>query len=165
MNKDLLKAGKIVNTHSLKGEVKVYPYCDSAEFLGGFDRLYVGEESMKVTGFRTHKGTALIRFDGVDGIDAAKELVGKLVYIDKREITLEPGRYFIEDILGLRVTDIDTGEDYGEVTAVFPTGANDVFEVKGARGVLLIPKTEEVVRRISLERKEVLISPIEGLIE
>ncbi len=163
MEKRLLKAGKIVNTHSLKGEVKVYPYCDSAEFLGEFEKLYIDGVQMPIQQFRVHKGMALIRFDGIDDINAAKQLVGKLVYLDKNDIQLEPGRFFIEDLLGLDVIDIDTGKEYGKIVNVIQTGANDVLEVKGER-LLLIPKIDEVVIEISLDDKTVKIRPLEGLL-
>lgn len=164
MEKELLQAGKIINTHALKGEVRIYPYCDSAEFLCDVKKLYIDGESYKVKAARVHKGQALIKFKGINSIEEAEALLGKLVYFDKKEVSLEEGQYFIDDIIGLTVEDIDTGEVYGEVTDVFTTGANDVFEVTGDR-VLLVPKIDQVVLEINLKKEKILIRPLEGLFE
>ena len=165
MKNNLLKAGKIVNTHSLRGEVRIYPYCDDADFLCEFDSLYVENEIMDVVSSRVHKGQALIKFDGIDSINDAEKLVGKIIYIDKDEVELEEGRYFIEDIKGLSVYDIDTNELYGKVINVIETGANDVFEIKSEDKILLIPKIDQVIKEINLEKGIILIKPMKGLFE
>ncbi|MBQ8600894.1 MAG: 16S rRNA processing protein RimM [Clostridia bacterium] len=164
MEKELLEAGKIINTHALKGEVRIFPYCDSADFLCDVKKLYIDGESYKINAARVHKGQALIKFKGVNSIEEAEALLGKLVYFDKKDIQLEEGQFFIEDIIGLTVEDIDTGEIYGKVTEVFTTGANDVFEVTGDR-VLLVPKIDQVVLEINLKEEKILIRPLEGLFE
>lgn len=166
MKNDLLKAGKIVNTHSLRGEVRIYPYCDDADFLCEFESLYVENNIMDVVSARVHKGQALIKFEGINNINDAKTLVGKTVYIDKNEVELEEGRYFIEDIKGLSVYDIDTNEFYGKVTNVIETGANDVFEISSPENKsLLIPKIDDVIKDIDLDKGIILIKPIKGLFE
>ena len=163
---NLLVAGKIVNTHSLHGEVRVYPYCDSAEFLCEFERLFIEDTETKVTSSRVHKGQALIKFAGIDNVGQAESLVGKLIYIDKIDIELEDGRYFIEDIKGLTVKDADSGKIYGIVTNVIETGANDVFEVTTPDGeTLLVPKIDDVIKDIDIQDKTILITPIKGLFE
>lgn len=165
MESNLLKAGKIVNTHALRGEVRVYPYCDDAEFLCEFDRLFIESEEAEVISSRVHKGQALIKFKGIDNINDAEKVVGKLIYIDKNDVELEEGRFFIEDIKGLEVIDIDTGVVYGKVINVIETGANDVFEVKGEDKILLVPKIDDVVKDIDIVNKKILIRPIKGLFE
>ena len=165
MESNLLKAGKIVNTHALRGEVRVYPYCDDAEFLCEFERLFIESEEAEVVSSRVHKGQALIKFKGIDNINDAEKVVGKLIYIDKNDVELEEGRFFIEDIKGLEVIDIDTGVVYGKVINVIETGANDVFEVKGEDKILLVPKIDDVVKDIDIVNKKILIRPIKGLFE
>lgn len=164
MEKELLEAGKIINTHALKGEVRIFPYCDSAEFLCEVKKLYIDGEAYKVNAARVHKGQALIKFKGVNTIEEAEALLGKLVWFDKKDVKLDEGQFFIEDIIGLQVEDIDSGEIYGKVTDVFTTGANDVFEVTGDR-ILLVPKIDSVVLEIRLKEKRILIRPLEGLFE
>lgn len=164
MSKELLQAGKIVNTHSLKGEVRIYPYCDSAEFLCEVKKMYIDNEAYSVASARVHKGQALIRFKGIDHINKAEPLIGKLVYFKKHEVPLKEGQYYIDDIIGLEVVDIDNGTVYGKVISVFPTGANDVFEVKGDK-TYYVPKINDVVKQIDLSNKKILIRPLEGLFE
>lgn len=164
MNKELLQAGKIINTHALRGEVRIYPYCDSAEFICDVKTLYVDGQAYKIAAARTHKGQALVRFKGVDRIEQAEELVGKIAYFDKDEVELEDGQFFIDDIIGMTVQDVDTGEVYGKVTDVIPTGANDVFEVTGDR-VLLVPKINDVIIDIDLDTEIIKIRPLQGLFE
>ncbi len=164
MSQDFLQAGKIVNTHALRGEVRIYPYCDSAEFICEIKTLYIDHQPYTVAAARPHKGQALVRFKGIDRIEAAEPLVGKLVYFSKEDVELEEDRYFIDDIVGMTVADISTGEIYGKVIAVFPTGANDVFEVRGER-TLYVPKIPDVVKEIDVQNQRILIQPLEGLFE
>lgn len=164
MNKELLTAGKIINTHALKGDIRVYPYCDGAEFLCELKKLYVDNQCYKITSGRVHKGQALLHLKGINRIEDAELLIGKIAYFDKNDVDLDEGQYFIDDIIGLAVQDIDTGIIYGNVTDVFPTGANDVFEVTGEK-VLLVPKIDEVVIKIDLDAKLIKIRPLPGLFE
>ena len=165
MNDKLLRAGKIVNTHSLRGEVRIYPYCDDAEFLCEFDVLYVDGREMEVVSSRVHKGQALVKFDGINDINHAEALVGAIVCIDRDDVELEEGRYFIEDIKGCLVYDIDTEECYGKVINVIQTGANDVFEVSKDGKVVLIPKIDDIVKEIDIDEKRIVIKPMKGLFE
>ncbi len=164
MGKELLQAGKIVNTHAIRGDVRIYPYCDGAEFICELKTLYIDNAPYKVTAARPHKGQALVHFKGIDRIEDAEPLVGKIIYFNKKDAKLDENQFFIDDIIGLTVEDIDTGEIYGTVSNVFPTGANDVFEVKGER-TLLVPKIDDVVIEINLKEQRVLIRPLEGLFE
>lgn len=163
---DLLVAGKIINTHSLKGEVRIYPYCDSAKFLCQLKHIFINNNRIDIRAAREHKGQALVKLDGIDDIESAKLLIGSLVYIDKNEIELEAGRYFIDDIIGLTVIDFNTSQNYGNVINVIATGANDVFEVKPPEGkTLLIPKIDDVVKEIDIENGIIRITPIKGLLD
>ncbi len=164
MKKELLQAGKITNTHALRGEVRIYPYCDSADFICELKTLYIDQQPYKVTTARVHKGQALVHFKGIDRVEEAELMVGKMVFFNKKDVDLDEGQFFIDDIIGLQVEDIDTGMIYGKVTNVIPTGANDVFEVQGDR-LLLIPKINDVVKEINLEKERILIRPLEGLFE
>ena len=164
MAKELLQAGKIINTHALRGDMRIFPYCDSAEFLCEVKKLYIDNQPFTVTSARVHKGQALLHLKGVERIEEAEKFVGKFVYLDKKDVDLDDGQYFIDDIIGLTVQDIDTKEIYGKVTDVIPTGANDVFEVTGER-VLLVPKIDDVVLDIDLKNEIILIRPLQGLFE
>ena len=163
MNDKLLRAGKIVNTHSLRGEVRIYPYCDDAEFLCEFDVLYVDGREMEVVSSRVHKGQALVKFDGINDINHAEALVGAIVCIDRDDVELEEGRYFIEDIKGCLVYDIDTEECYGKVINVIQTGANDVWHIKNDLNEYLIPCIPDVVVSVDIDSEKIIINPLKGI--
>lgn len=165
--KKLLESGKIVNIHGLKGEVKVMPWCDYPDFLCEFDVLYIGREKTAYTvqSARVHKGMALLKLEGIDTPEAANNLRNSLVYIDREEVDLDEGTYFIQDIIGLTVKDADTGEVYGEIKDVLQTGANDVYEIKNGEKTCLIPAIEQVVIETDIENSQMLIRPLEGLFD
>ena len=111
MQKDFLEAGKIVNVHGLKGEVKIMPWCDSAEFLCEFERLFLnkGEEELEIEFARPVKNTAVIKFVGFETVEDAETLRNKVLYMYRDDIELSEGVYFVQDLIGLKVYDEDTG--------------------------------------------------------
>ncbi len=164
MKNSYLDAGKIVNTHGIRGEIKVYPLCDGPDFLLEFDRFFIDGTEVNVVSSRVHKNVTLIRLEGVDHIDQAEAFVGKILQINCEDIELEDGRYFIEDLIGAKVIDVDTGKEYGNLKSVIQTGANDVYEVQGDR-LYLIPKIDEVVIDTDLENGVISVRPLKGLFD
>lgn len=165
--KKMLETGKIVNIHGLKGEVKVMPWSDSPDFICEFDVLYIGKDkkAYEVEGARVHKNMVLLKLKGVDTPEAANNFRNSIVYIDRDDIELEEGVYFIQDLIGLEVKNADTGVLYGEVKDVFQTGANDVYEVKNGDKTYLVPAIEDVIVKTDIENKVILIRPLEGLFD
>lgn len=164
MKNQYLDAGKIVNTHGIRGEIKVFPLCDGPEFLLEFDRFFINGEEIEVISSRVHKNVALIRLSGIDHIEQAEQLVGNILQINCDDIELEEGRYFIEDLVGMKVVDIDTGKEYGTLKSVIQTGANDVYEVQGDK-LYLIPKIDEVVLNTDMDAGIISIRPLKGLFD
>ena len=168
MLKRYLEAGRIVGTHGLLGEVKVTPWCDSPEFLLQFKSLYFDEGALerRVASARVHKTLVLIRFEGIDSIDGAMKLIKKVIYIDRELVKLPEGNYFEQDLIGLRVEDEKSGRVYGRLSAVYYTGANDVYAVQPETGAeVLIPAIPDVIRRVEPEAGRMLITPLRGLFE
>lgn len=169
MIKQYLAAGKFVTTHGLQGELKAYPYCDSAGFLCGFARLYPAEGPISpwlVESARVQKGMALLKLRGVDSPEAAGQLVGRLFYIDRADARLPAGRWFIQDLLGLQVKDADTGRVYGTITQVTNAGASDIYWVATpGGGTVLFPAAPEFVARLDPPGGVVEIRPIGGMFE
>lgn len=165
--KNMIESGKVVNTHGIKGEIKVVPWCDYPEFLCEFDIIYIGKEKTpyNVDSARVHKNTVLIKLSGINTPESANALRNKIVYIDRNEIELEEGTYFIQDIIGLTVKNADTGEIYGEIKDVLQTGANDVYEIKNGDKTYLIPAIENVVIETDINNSVMLIRPLEGLFD
>ena len=106
MKNQFLEAGKIVGTHGLKGEVRVDPWCDSAEFLAKFKRLYYKDGTeLKVISSRPHKNITIIHLEGVNDVNEADGLRGRVLYINRDDVKLPKGVYFVQDIIGMRNID------------------------------------------------------------
>ena len=166
--KQYLEIGKIVNVHGLRRDVKVVPWCDEPEFLCEFDTLYLGkaQKPVNVTAARLQKGNVLLHLEGVDTVEAAEQLRNQVLYMDRDEVELEEGVYFIQDLIGLEVLDADTGKSYGKLSDVMQTGANDVYEIKDETGkTVLIPAIPDVVQETDLDGGVMRIRPLEGLFD
>lgn len=164
MKNKYLDAGKIVNTHGIRGEIKIYPLCDSPEFLLEFDRFFIDKEEVEVISSRVHKNVTLMKLKGIEHIDQAEAMVGKILQINCDDVELDDGQYFIEDLIGLRVIDADSGKEYGKLKSVIQTGANDVYEVQGEK-LYLVPKIDDVVLDTDLDKGVIIIRPLKGLFD
>ncbi len=165
--KKYLEIGKIVAVQGLKGEVRVEPWCDSAEFLCEFERLYFskGETPVDVVRSRPHKNIVLMKLDGVDTPEDAQKLRGKILYMDRDDVELEEGCYFVQDLIGLEVVDADDGTVYGKLSQVTETGANDVYHIKGEDREYLIPAIPDVIVQTDIEGGRLVIRKMEGLFD
>lgn len=163
----LLETGKIVTLHALKGEVKVEPWCDSPELLAEFDELYLDGRWVNVERARVQKRMVIMKLEGYDTPEEAAKLIGKVLYIDRDQLELDEGTYFIADLIGMKVVDVDDPEKvYGTLTQVSETGANDVYHILFADGVTrYIPAIPLVVISTDVENKVMTIRPLEGLFE
>ena len=165
MKKQFLEVGRIVGTHGIRGELRVDPWCDSPDFLSGFKTLYFdeGKTSLKSKA-RPHKNIVLLRLEGVETIDDAEKLRGKVLYIDRDDARLPEGKNFVQDLIGCRVVDADdASKEYGKIADVFKTGANDVYTVKNPSGEFLVPVIDEVVVDKDIDGGVVRIRPMKGL--
>lgn len=162
-----LEIGKVVSTHGLRGELRVDPWCDSPQFLCQFKTLYLkkGETKLSVSS-RPHKTIAIVKAKGIDTIEEAEKLRGRVLYINRSDARLAPGEYFIQDLIGLDVIDIDTSKSYGKITDVLKTGANDVYQVTDEKKKdYLIPVIDDVVKEIDINGGKVLIKPLKGIFD
>ncbi|MCI9425622.1 MAG: 16S rRNA processing protein RimM [Flavonifractor sp.] len=163
MKQRFLEAGQIVNTHGIRGEVKIVPWCDSPEFLCGFDTLYIDEAPVRLRAARPHKGNVLAALEGVDTVEGAMALKGKTVHIDRADVTLPEGRHFLADLIGLRVVDADSGAELGVLTEVLTPPAHQVYLVKGPQGERLIPAVEEFIVETNVDGGYLRVRLIEGM--
>lgn len=168
MLKPFLEIGEIVTTHGVLGEVKVYPWCDDAEFLCELPRLYLanGSGMRKVEQARVHKNMCLLKLEGVDDMNAARALVGRTLWAARADMPLEEGRYFVQDIIGCEVRDADTGKVYGKVTNVAHPAANDVYTIRDEAGKeYLFPAVEAFLAELCPEEEYILVRPIPGMFD
>lgn len=162
----MLVCGKIVNTHGLRGEVKALAYVDSPDFFDAVKTLYTDNgRTLKLKNWRVSKGAVLLKFTGVDTVEAAEELKNQEISVKREDLPpLPEGRFYIADILGMEVI-TDAGRNLGKVVDVFKTGSNDVYTVRGDEGEFLIPVIDEVILSTSLAEKRIIIKPLKGLLD
>ncbi len=167
MKKEYLEAGKIVNIHGIKGEVKVMPYCDSPELFCEFDRFFLGKAHTEigVERSRVQKNMVIAKLAGVDTPEAAEKLRNKMLYMHREDLELDEDTFFIQDLIGIEVKDADTDAVYGEIIDVMQTGANDVYVVKGDDREYLVPAIPEVVISTDIDSNIMIIRPLDGLFD
>ncbi len=165
--KQFLEIGKIVSVFGIKGEVKVQPWCDSGEFLCEFDTLYrKSGDVVEIEHSRVAKNVVVMKIKGVDTVEDAQKMRNHILYMDRNDVELEEGSYFVQDLIGLSVVDADDGRAYGKLTDVSETGANDVYHIETAEGkLLLVPAIPEVVVETDIEGGIMKIRPLDGLFE
>ncbi len=169
MLKTYIDTGKIVNTHGLRGDVKMEPWTDDPQLFCEIKTLYLddqGQHPIEIEKARLQKGMVLLKLKGIDTIEAGETLRGKILYIHRDDIPMEEGEYLIQDLLGCRVLDVDTKEQYGTLVDVTPTGANDVYHIRFADGtVRLCPVIPDTIIKTDVQAGEIEIRPLKGLFD
>lgn len=168
MKKQFLETGKIVGTHGVRGGVRIQPWCDSPSFLCNFKKLYLdenGQEFLSVTSIKPHGNIVIAELKGVGTIEEAEKYRNRVLYINRRDVKLEKGRYFIDDLIGCRVFDIDSGDELGTLSDVSQTGANDVWHIKRGDKEYLIPNIPDVVKNVDIDAERIEIKPLGGIFD
>lgn len=163
MNNDFLEIGKIVNTHALKGAVKMVVWADYKEVLDDIDCLY-GQDGTeyKIKSVSYQKENALVKFEGIETIEEAEKLKGKILLVSRDSFDLPEGVYFVADLIGLSVYEGDTL--YGKIDDVFPAGGCDVYSIKGEKNILF-PALKENILHIDFNNKTMKVKFPEGLLD
>ena len=161
-----LECGKIINTHGVKGGIKIESWCDCPEILLELTDIYFKKgdvyEKRKIISSTVMKRHVMAYIEGINDIDSAAALKETVIYADREDIPLDDGDFFIIDLVGLPVIDVDSGVEYGTISDVFNTGASDIYTVKTPDGERMIPAVPEFVIEIDLERG-IFVRPIEGM--
>ena len=167
MKKEYLEAGKIVNIHGIRGEVKIMPYCDSPELLCEFDRLFLGKslKEIYIQRSRVQKNMVICKIEGIDSPEQAEKLRNQMLYMHRDDLELDENTYFIQDLIGITVKDADTGEIYGTIDEVLQTGANDVYSIKNGDKNYLVPAIADVVVDTDIDSGIMTIRVPEGLFD
>ncbi|WP_313732056.1 ribosome maturation factor RimM [Cohnella nanjingensis] len=167
-----LNVGKIVNTHGVRGEVKVYPQTDfpDVRFRGGSRLLLVPPErgepiGVEVLSAREQKNLFVVKLKGWDDINYAEKFKGwELKVTADERVELEEDEYYLSDIVGCSVV-TDEGETIGVISDILSPGANDVWVVKRPKGAdLLLPFIDEVVLDVDVAGRVVKVHLMEGLL-
>lgn len=165
---ELVRIGRIVKAHGIKGAVKVHPYGDSPDSLradGLFHAVRDGEMqgTLRIAWARPGGRAAVVSFEGVDDRDGAERLAGVELCVDRSRLPeLEEGTYYWSDLIGLAVY---TREDryLGRLASVIQTGSNDVYVVDDGERETLVPALEWVVASVDLAGGTMRVDLPEGL--
>lgn len=168
MRNAILQVGEIVNTHGLRGEVKIVPWLDTPEDFECLKTVYAeigGEKkTFTVASVKYQKANIIVKFREVPDIDAAEKLKRTVLYVDREQLGEPEEGYYICDLLGIRVI-TDEGVELGKIVDVFSTGSNDVYTVKGADGKeVLLPVIDDVVLSVDIDAEICKVHLLEGLI-
>ncbi|GGA39945.1 ribosome maturation factor RimM [Paenibacillus physcomitrellae] len=172
MSEALLSVGKIVNTHGIRGELKILSSTDfpDVRFAEGNRLLFVNPESgqqvpVTVQMSRPNKGTFILKFKEFGNINEVEKFKGWDLKVTKDQtIELEPDEYYFHEIIGCQVV-TEEGEELGTITEILRPGANDVWVVKMKNGKqLLLPVIDDVVLDVDVPEKLVKIHLMEGLL-
>jgi 16S rRNA processing protein RimM len=165
---ELLEIGRIVRSHGLAGRMKVLSYLESQDVLDHLEVVSVGRRVQDAVTFsldslQTGKKWFIVKLAGVEDKDAASRLVGSSLWMPLEKMKeLPEGEYYWHDIIGLEVV-TEEGRILGRIKSVFPTGSNDVYVCRGNGKEILLPAIGDVVRKIDLDHRVMVVRLMEGL--
>lgn len=167
---DILKVGIISSTHGVRGEVKVFPTTDDVKRFKKLKEVLLDTEKellpLQIESVKFFKQFAILKFKGFDHLDDVQKFRGKALLVTRANaVKLKKDEYFIADLIGMNVSS-DDGALKGKLKDVMQTGANDVYVITLEDDrELLLPAIKECVLDISLEKNEIKIHVLEGLLD
>lgn len=163
-----LELGQIVNVKGLKGEVKVNSFTDDNTKFERLKSIFVKQKNnlteYEIEKVGYHKNQVILKFKNINSVEQAELLRNSYILIDRDVLgKLPEGVYYIADLIGLDVY-TESNEYLGKVDDIFQTGSNDVYVVKDNLGKQkLLPGIDEVIKKIDIEAKKIIVNLIEGL--
>ena len=158
MKLQFVEAGEIVTTHGVKGEVKVMPWVDGPDILCEFDRCRIAGKEYEIESCRVQKTCNLVKLSGVDTMEAAQAMRGKVVELFREDIDDEV--IFAAELIGVEV--YADGVLLGKITEVLDYPGNCVYVVNGEHEYM-IPAVKEFILSTDLEANTMQVKTIEGM--
>ena len=158
MKLEFLEAGEIVTTHGVRGEMKILPWVDSPDFLTDFSRVRIEGIEYAVESCRIQKTCNLLKLRGIDTVEAAQRLRGKVVEIYR--VDAPKDLIFAAELIGMRV--MCQGAEIGTITDVLDYPGNKVYVVEGEHSYM-IPAVKEFVLSTDIDANEMQVRIIEGM--
>ncbi len=156
-----IEAGRITNTHGVRGEVKIEVWLDSPAFLRRCGGVVLEGRKMRFTSAKLQERFLIAGLEGVESVEAAQLLKGKTVFIDRGDAPLEKGEYFLQDIIGAEVRD-EGGNLVGILQEIFETPRAPVYVVRG-EVEHMIPAVPEFILHTDADAGIVTVRLIEGM--
>lgn len=160
--------GKLVKTHGIKGQIKLYPYTDDLLSLSKEKKVFLDNslaKALDVEYTKIQSPMLIYKFKGIDRVEDVEKYVQSDLYIPKKDISYMEDTYYIEDLIGLFVYDEKKEEIIGKISEVFNTGANDVYEVTLIDGKkIYLPAIKQVIKKVDIKDKKIYVEIMKGLI-
>jgi 16S rRNA processing protein RimM len=158
MKLQYVEAGEIVTTHGVRGEVKVLCWLDSPEVLCEFDRCRIGGKEYKMESVRVQKTCNLVKLSGINDMDAAQAMRGKVIELFREDIDDEV--IFAAELMGMEV--FCDGAFIGKIVEVLDYPGNMVYVVKGEHEYM-IPAVKQFVLETDMQKNTMQVRLIEGM--
>lgn len=157
--------GKIVNTHGIKGEVRLlsnFKYKNKVFKKGML--IYIGKNKEKevIFSYRPHKQFDMITMEGYININQVLKYKGMKVYINKEDLILKEDEYLDEDLIGLDV--MINNKVVGVVKNIEKYPQQNLILVKNSKKEFLIPYVSDIIEEINFEKRYISIQDIKGLV-
>lgn len=166
---DCLQVGVITTTHGIRGEVKVFPTTDDPARFEELEQVMLDTGRallpLEIQNVKYFKQYVILKFKGIDNINDIEKYTKCPLLVSREDaVELEEDEYFMADMIGMNVY-TDEGEEFGKLTDIMETGANDVYVISTeSHGEVLIPAIKDCILDINTEEHKMIIHLINGLI-
>lgn len=161
---DYICIGKIVNTHGIKGELRIRSDFDKKDiiFKPGFN-LYVGEGHVKeeIVTYRRHKEFDMVTFKGYDNINQVLNYIKMNVYVKREDLNLGENDYVLQDLVGLDV--VENGEKFGKVSEIVYNGSSTLLYIEAEKN-FYIPYVDSYIKNVDITNRIIEVEGTKGLI-
>lgn len=160
-----IEIGKIVNTHGLKGTVKVQPWADFPEIFEELPRVFCNNTEYEIISVSYQKNLVLLNLKGVNDLNVAEKLKNSVLCAERDDMEeLPEDTYYVTDLIGCMVLENDT--EIGKVSDVIATGGVDLYEIRrSGNKPLYLPASKENILNIDVEAKTIQVKIPEGLLD
>ncbi len=166
MSNSKIEIGKIVNTHGLRGTLKVQPWTDYPEVFEEIETVYTKSAAYIIRNVAYQKNGVLLSLEGVETLNQAEVLKNEVLFCERTDLGELPDEtYYITDLIGCTV--YENSEKIGVVADVINTGGVDLYEIKREDGAkpFYLPAAKEIVQEIDISSKTIQVKLPEGIMD
>ena len=164
---DTLRVGVISSTHGVRGEVKVYPTTDDVNRFKKLKTVILdtGREQMtlSIESVKFFKNMVILKLQGVTDVNRALAMRNAVLYIDRKDVQLPEGSFFLADLMGMEVRDAASGAVLGQIADILTLPANNVYVVRGGARELMIPAVDQFIAEVNVDEGYLRVNMMEGL--
>ena len=161
---EFITIGHILSPWGTKGKLKVEVITDFPQRFTPCSKVYINHQPLTIDSIEWHQRQAIIKLNTIDSIEAAQRLRGQPIEIHHSQLySLPPEQYYHFQIIGLEVWTTE-GELLGNITEILTADSNDNYVIQGAKGEILIPAIDDVIKSVDLNQGHMVIEPIQGLL-